>query len=127
LAFVWRFRDQLDVNAELVRRGLAKVYHTQYRCSRTEEFATVEKEAREAKRGLWGDGDTTTAKDKPRDGERTQSDPNDRGVSEVYITNSGQKYHASGCRFLAKSKIAVSLEEAKRKGFEPCKVCNPPR
>lgn len=44
----------------------------------------------------------------------------------VYITKTGEKYHASGCRSLAKSKIAITLGEAVERGYEPCKVCDPP-
>lgn len=45
----------------------------------------------------------------------------------VYITNSGEKYHAGGCRYLSKSKIPISLSEAQAQGYTPCKVCNPPQ
>jgi micrococcal nuclease len=38
----------------------------------------------------------------------------------------GEKYHRADCRYLAKSKIAISLADAKEK-YEPCKVCNPPQ
>lgn len=44
----------------------------------------------------------------------------------MYVTNSGTKYRADGCRFLAKSKTPISLEDAKKK-YEPCSVCNPPK
>lgn len=44
----------------------------------------------------------------------------------VYITNTGTKYHRDGCRYLSKSKIPISLEEA-RKNYEPCSVCKPPQ
>ena len=43
----------------------------------------------------------------------------------VYITNSGSKYHAAGCRYLRKSKIEISLSDAQAQGYEPCSVCNP--
>lgn len=43
----------------------------------------------------------------------------------VYITNTGKKYHTGGCRYLSKSKIAISLKNAKV-GYDPCSVCNPP-
>ena len=46
---------------------------------------------------------------------------------EVYVTKSGEKYHRDSCSSLRKSKIAISLKEAKKKGYEPCKICNPPR
>ena len=44
----------------------------------------------------------------------------------VYITKSGEKYHRSGCRYLAKSKIAIKLADALSRGYTPCKVCKPP-
>jgi hypothetical protein len=45
----------------------------------------------------------------------------------VYVTNTGKKYHANGCRHLAKSRIPMKLEEARKAGYEPCKVCRPPQ
>jgi len=44
----------------------------------------------------------------------------------VYITKTGKKYHRLGCRYLRKSCIPISLTEAKRRGYTPCKVCKPP-
>lgn len=44
----------------------------------------------------------------------------------VYITESGKKYHSDGCRYLKKSKISISLNNAKE-GYEPCSVCGAPR
>lgn len=44
----------------------------------------------------------------------------------VYITETGSKYHSDGCRYLSKSKIAMSLSDAISAGYEPCSVCNPP-
>lgn len=41
----------------------------------------------------------------------------------VHITNSGNKYHKAGCRFLKNSDIEISYEEAIAQGYEPCKVC----
>lgn len=42
----------------------------------------------------------------------------------VYITKEGSKYHALGCHYLKKSKIALSLTEAKI-NYTPCFECNP--
>ena len=44
----------------------------------------------------------------------------------VYIANTGTKYHRSGCRYLAHSKIKKTLAWVKSHGYKPCKVCNPP-
>ena len=43
----------------------------------------------------------------------------------VYITNTGSKYHSASCSYLRKSKIAISLSEAKSKGYTACSKCNP--
>lgn len=53
-------------------------------------------------------------------------DANDDGSATVYITNTGKKYHADGCPSLSKSKIPISLEEAKAEGYTPCSKCRPP-
>lgn len=44
----------------------------------------------------------------------------------VYVTRTGKKYHRDGCRYLASSKIPISLKDAKARGFTACKVCHPP-
>lgn len=43
----------------------------------------------------------------------------------VYVTKTGSKYHRSGCRYLSRSKIPISLESAMKR-YGPCSVCNPP-
>ncbi len=43
----------------------------------------------------------------------------------VYITASGKKYHKLGCRYLMGNYSGVTVEEAKRKGLEPCNLCYP--
>jgi len=42
----------------------------------------------------------------------------------VYITNYGEKYHLSKCHHLRKSKYGIKIDEAKAKGYEPCKNCH---
>lgn len=51
---------------------------------------------------------------------------NNKSVT-VYITKTGEKYHTGGCRYLKKSKIAISLEDAQAQGYSPCSVCDPPQ
>ena len=48
--------------------------------------------------------------------------PTDHDHTTVYITKTGKKYHRDGCRYLSKSKKAISLKDAKRR-YTPCKVC----
>lgn len=45
-------------------------------------------------------------------------------VVYVYITRTGKRYHRASCRW---GYTKVTLEEAKERGFTPCKVCKPPR
>lgn len=48
------------------------------------------------------------------------------GSTTVYVTKTGEKYHTSGCQYLRKSKISISLQDAVSSGYEPCSKCNPP-
>jgi hypothetical protein len=56
-------------------------------------------------------------------GTAAQQDPK---AQTVYVTRTGKKYHRDGCRYLAASKTAISLKDAKAKGYTACKVCHPP-
>ncbi len=44
----------------------------------------------------------------------------------VYVTLTGKKYHAKGCRTLHRSKTITEIKqsEAVRQGYGPCKVCH---
>lgn len=55
-----------------------------------------------------------------------QSDNNGNDIT-VYVTNTGAKYHCNGCSSLRKSKIPISLQDAKAQGYEPCGRCHPPQ
>lgn len=61
-------------------------------------------------------------------GSSSSSTVSSKGTSQkesaatVYVTNSGSKYHAKGCRYLH-SRHAMSLSKAKSLGYEPCKDC----
>lgn len=41
----------------------------------------------------------------------------------VYITESGKKYHAKNCDVAKTGKKGIELSEAKKQGYEACKVC----
>jgi len=44
----------------------------------------------------------------------------------VYVTRTGSKYHVGTCSSLRRSKIPISLKEAKQK-YGACSRCNPPQ
>jgi len=54
----------------------------------------------------------------PAPGQGSQSDI-------VHATRTGKRYHATGCRYLSKSDIPMTRQEAEAKGLTPCRVCNP--
>lgn len=43
----------------------------------------------------------------------------------VYITNTGEKYHSSGCQYLRKSKHEIDIKTAQSRGYTACSRCNP--
>jgi len=43
----------------------------------------------------------------------------------VYISKTGTKYHKENCSYLSNSKIPISLDDAKAKGYTPCSRCKP--
>lgn len=58
----------------------------------------------------------------------TQNVSNQNATDQVtvYITPHGKKYHLKDCRTIKNTSTAISLKEAKEKGYTPCKVCSPP-
>lgn len=45
----------------------------------------------------------------------------------IFITKTGEKYHVEGCSGLSRSKIPITLKEAKAQGYGPCGLCHPPK
>lgn len=54
LAYVYRVRDGRFVNAELIRGGFAQPLSIAPNVAHAAEFAALAREARQARRGLWG-------------------------------------------------------------------------
>lgn len=44
----------------------------------------------------------------------------------VYITPSGEKYHLGNCRMVKNVSQAIAIDDAVKKGKQPCKICKPP-
>ena len=49
-----------------------------------------------------------------------------RANTTVYVTNTGDKYHTEGCRYL-KSKNPITRGEAEARGYAPCGACGAAR
>ena len=62
--------------------------------------------------------DTTPAKVKKivKKSDETIIDPT------VYVKENGKKFHKKNCK-LVSGKTGIKLSEAKKKGYEPCKIC----
>jgi competence protein ComEC len=52
--------------------------------------------------------------------------PNGGNDIIVYRTDTGAKYHIDGCSYLSKSKVPISLKDAKAMGLTACSKCHPP-
>lgn len=48
-----------------------------------------------------------------------------QGLSTVYITDSGTKYHRSGCQHVNSSKRAIDISAAISAGYSACGACRP--
>jgi len=118
----------LFINAELVRLGYAQVATYPPDVKYQDLFLKLQREAREAGRGLWGIAVTTAPTQTPTQIPKTViplTTPAPTPTDIVYITNTGAKYHRAGCRYLSKSSIPIERKEAISRGYTPCSVCRP--
>ena len=56
----------------------------------------------------------------------TQAPHEDPNEIVVYVTRTGECYHRGSCSSLRRSKIPMSLKDAKQR-YRPCSRCSPPR
>lgn len=143
LVAVVTLADGKVLNQELVRAGMAWWYE-QY-APNDATLKSLQDQAKAAKLGLWADANPTPPWDFRRGGPtpetpsnvvpntgttapqmRQQAPQAEPQAAEVYVTNTGKKYHRAGCRYLAKSMIPMELSKAKQI-YGPCSVCSPPR
>ncbi|MBQ7733781.1 MAG: DUF4102 domain-containing protein [Synergistaceae bacterium] len=45
----------------------------------------------------------------------------------VVVTPKGKKYHYQSCRTVKGKYTRLTVEQARKKGYKPCGVCNPPK
>ncbi len=108
------YLDDRWINKEMVQEGWAWHYR-QY--SDDEELAESQRTAKAAKVGLWQDSNPIAPWEF-----RHNPGPDD---GKIYVTKSGSKYHRGNCRFVGKSRIPISLADAKER-YSACAVCKPP-
>jgi micrococcal nuclease len=107
LAYV--FKGELFVNGELVRRGLAYCYTWEPNTAHQDELITFQRQARGARRGLWG---------------LTPPAP-----EAVYIADArGHRFHRGSCARVGRISKKLefrSRDEAFDAGQNPCDECRP--
>ena len=118
LAYLYRAPDGLFVNLEIVRQGYGHAY-TQFPFKHMELFRYYGNRARTAGKGLYG-------APQARVDSQSEASLAVESEGEVYVTRTGKKYHREGCISLRRSKMPISLAEAKER-YSPCGRCNPPR
>ena len=117
-AYLYRAPDGLFVNLEIVRQGYGKV-NTQVPFKHIALFQQYEQRAHAIEKGLWPTKTSMRIQETV-----SPALPTSGSEIMVYITRTGKKYHRADCSSLRKSRISVSLEEAKQ-FYTPCLRCRP--
>lgn len=125
--------DGTVLNEELVRKGLAWWYE-QYAPDNV-VLKELQEQARSENIGLWSVSNPISPWDFRHGGNSTSvtfassvtqshyvTQPAD---SALYVTMTGSKVHVDGCRYLSKSQIPITAEQAVKQGYTACSVCNP--
>jgi micrococcal nuclease len=126
LAYVYRCPDGMFVNLEIVRQGYGRAY-LEYPFAYEDLFTYYENRAAHASKGLWAisahshETEQSIGQEPVVGAEAAAGSSNGGGI--VYVTATGTKYHTLDCPHLRESKTALSREEARQRGYEPCGTC----
>ena len=107
LAFVWAYDASnggyICVNEGVVAEGLATVYlpRKDAKLSNLRKLITLQKEARQAKRGIWSNFVDY----------------------KVLVTPNGAAYHVAGCRHNNRNLRSMMASAAADSGLHPCRTC----
>lgn len=131
-AYVYRAPDGLFVNLELVRQGYARVASAQP-FGQEELLRAYERHARTNRKGLWGPSASARTASQPASKPAARKNPDPTGGraktdadDPVYVTPHGKKYHRKSCQYVKDGGTALTLKEARQKGYTPCSRCKPP-
>ncbi|KYH30571.1 thermonuclease precursor [Moorella mulderi DSM 14980] len=132
LAYVWLEKPANDseaevrakmYNAELLLNGYAQVMTVPPNVKYADLFVKLQREAREAGKGLWGAA-VTAPVSAPAYGGKSGS------VAKYIGNSSSKKFHYPDCRWAKeispRNRVEfTSRQEAINAGYQPCKVCRP--
>lgn len=113
------------VNQEIVRAGLAWVYHRYCKDSFCQEWADLEAQAKAAKIGLWSHLDPIPPWDYRR-GDRSGTKAVLGG--KFHGNTSSHVFHKKGCKYFNCKNCTVvfsNREAAIKAGYRPCGGCRP--
>lgn len=106
--------------AETVSLQLVENTEEMQRIAAEEEAARLAaEEAAQAEAAAAAEAEAAAAR------EAAQAQSSTETERTVYVTKTGEKYHASGCQYLKKSKIPMSKSSAISSGYTACSRCNP--
>lgn len=127
-AYVYRAPDGLFVNLELVRQGYARVAGAEPFEQET-LLGAYERRAQRSGRGIWSTRHTRAAASRPATAPRAESDADSAAGDDelVYVTAHGRKYHRKDCQYVRNGGTALTLQEARARGYSPCAKCRPPQ
>lgn len=57
--------------------------------------------------------------------EKTETKTHHEEKELVYVTPTGKKYHKASCRTIGEATTTLSCNNAKEKGYDACKICQP--
>ena len=106
-----------DVNAEMIRRGLA-VADARFPADRLRRYLQLSRKAKSARIGLWRM-------------QRRDWEPPPESEVEVWVSLKSEKYHLPDCRWAKGIKPEnlikfPSVQQARDAGYLPCQTCKPP-
>lgn len=113
LAYVY-LSDGTFVNAELVKRGFAQASTYPPNVKHAATFRELQREAREARRGLWADAPAAVIP--PRTPERASG--------PVWVNGSSEIYHKETCRHVTPRSTKLDRRDLPE-GARACRVCRP--
>lgn len=134
------YRQGVQETRDALLSGVAESYETGYSAGYSAGYEKQDAEAAQARAAYLAalearvpetlpaqEPEETAEAPLPTEPEEAPLSAPEESAAEVYITVSGKKYHRGSCAFLKKSKIGITLQDAKSRGYTPCSKCKPPQ